>query len=246
MTGAGPTAVVLAAGKGTRMRSDLPKVLFPLAGRPLIEHVLDAVEGAGFSRVIVVVGFGQEKVRRALAGRDVLFSLQEPQLGTGHAAQCAEAHLEGFEGDEVILAGDVPLIRPATLTRLLETHRSRDADVTVLTALVPEPTGYGRVLREKDGSVRAIVEEKDCTEEERRVNEINSGIFAFRHPFLADALPRLRTDNRQAEYYLTDTVGMAVASRRPVQAVRVEDPMEVAGVNTPEQLKEAERWRERA
>jgi UDP-N-acetylglucosamine diphosphorylase/glucosamine-1-phosphate N-acetyltransferase len=228
------------------MRSDLPKVLFPLAGRPLIEYVLDAVEGAGFARVVVVVGFGEEKVRQALAGREVAFSRQEPQLGTGHAAQCAESHLEGFPGDEVILAGDVPLIRSATLIRLLETHRARGADVTVLTAHLPDPTGYGRILRAKDGSVRAIVEEKDCTEEDRKVNEINSGIFAFRHPFLAAALPRLRTENRQGEYYLTDTVGMAFAAQRPVHAVRVDDPMEVAGVNTPEQLEEAERWREKA
>jgi len=237
-------AVVLAAGKGTRMRSELPKVLFPLSGRPLIDHVLDAVEEVGFSRVVVVVGFRHEEVRRTLAGRDVEFALQEPQLGTGHAAQCAESHLDGFAGDEVILAGDVPLIRPATLTRLLRVHRDKGADVTVLTARVPDPTGYGRILRDPDGSVRAIVEEKDCTEEERRVDEINSGIFAFRRAFLVAALPRLRTDNRQKEYYLTDTVEMACREGRPVHAVLVDDPREVAGVNTREQLEEAERWRE--
>jgi bifunctional UDP-N-acetylglucosamine pyrophosphorylase/glucosamine-1-phosphate N-acetyltransferase len=234
-------AVILAAGKGTRMESTEAKVLVPLAGRPLIDHVLDTVLPLGFGRVLVVVGHQHERVRAALAGRPVEFVLQEPQNGTGHALQCAAPALHGFGGAVVVLAGDAPLLRPRTLSRLLAHHRETGAVITVLTAVVPDPDTYGRVLRDAGGRVTAIVEDTDCPPEQRGVREINSSIYAFDYPFLAGALPRLAADNRQGELYLTDTVGLAVGEERRVEGFRVEDPREVLGINTREQLAAAGR-----
>jgi len=235
-------AVILAAGKGTRMRSDLAKVLFPLAGRPLLLYVLDAVRRAGFGRTVVVVGHQADAVRRA-AGTEPAFVLQEPQLGTGHAVQCAMPALAGFDGAVVVLAGDVPLIRSRTLRRLVDRRREGGSLVTVLTAEVPDPAGYGRIVRGPGGEVAAIVEDKDATPAQRKIREINSGIYAFDRAFLDRGLPRLGNENRQGEYYLTDTVGMAVAEGGPVAGVRIEDPRELEGVNTPEQLEAMERVR---
>lgn len=232
-------AVILAAGKGTRMGSGEAKVLVPLAGRPLIDHVLDTVLSLGPDRVLVVVGHRHRQVRAALDGRGVEFVLQEPQNGTGHALQCAAPALEGFEGTVVVLAGDAPLLRRGTLTGLLERHRETGAVVTVLTAVVPDPDNYGRVLRNADKRVTAIVEDSDCPPEQRAVSEVNSSIYAFDYPFLADALPRLSADNRQGELYLTDTVETAVAEGKRVEAFRAEDYREVLGVNTPAQLEAA-------
>ena len=231
---------MLAAGKGTRMKADLAKVLFPIDGRPLIHFVLDAVEEAGFSRAVVIVGHQAELVRETLAGRDVEFALQAEQLGTGHAVLCAAPLLEGFTGDAAVLAGDAPLIRGATLRRMMERHRDARATVTVLTALLEDPSGYGRVLRDGPGGrVVAIVEDKDCSPEQKRIREINSSIYAFSYPFLAGALGRIDNRNRQGEYYLTDTVSLAFREGRPVEGIVVEDPAEVSGINTPEQLDRA-------
>jgi len=235
-------AVVLAAGKGTRMRADLAKVLFPIDGRPLIHFVLDAVEAAGFARAVVVVGHQHEAVRETLRGRRAEFALQAEQLGTGHAVRCAAPLLEGFSGDVAVLAGDAPLIRGETLRRMMAHHRETGATVTVLTALLEEPAGYGRVLRDPaDGRVVAIVEDKDCTPDQKRIREINSSIYAFSYPFLAGALGRIDNRNRQGEYYLTDTVALAFAEGRRVEGIVVEDPAEVSGINTPEQLEFARR-----
>ena len=237
MTGARETvALVLAAGKGTRMKSELPKVLFPIQGRPLIHHVLDAVGAAGFTRTVVVVGYEHQRVRDELADRGVEFALQAEQLGTGHAVMMAAPLLSETEGDAVVIAGDVPLIRPETLRALLDRRRETGAAVVVLTANLPDASGYGRILRDETGGVTAIVEHKDATETQRQVREINSSIYAFDILFLLDCLPRLNNDNRQGEYYLTDTVAMAVAAGRRVEAMVVEDFQEVSGVNTTEQL----------
>ena len=232
-------ALVLAAGKGTRMKSDLAKVLFPLEGRALIHHVLDAVEEAAFARTLVIVGHQHERVEEELSGRQVEFVLQEEQLGTGHAVQCAAPELAGYKGDVVILAGDAPLIRGRTLRELVEHHRRRAAAVTVLTAVLSDPSGYGRVVRDEEGRVVGIVEDKDCTPGQKKIQEINSSIYAMRWPFLSRVLPRLRRDNQQGEYYLTDSVGLAFAEHLPVEGIVVEDPREVAGINTLEQLEEA-------
>ena len=234
-------AVILAAGKGTRMRSDRAKVLAPLAGRPLLYHVLDAVDAVPFDRVIAIVGHQADRVREAVADRNVECVLQEPQLGTGHAVLCAAPLLAGVQGSIAVLAGDAPLIRPETLRALLTHHERARAAVTLLSAVLDDASGYGRVVR-KDGRVVAIVEDKDATPEERRIQEINSSIYAFDAAFLLRGLPALRNENRQGEYYLTDLVQMAFAEGRPVEGLPVGDPLEVAGINTLEQLEEAERY----
>ena len=235
------TAVVLAAGKGTRMKSDLAKVLFPIDGRPMVEHVLDAVEAARVERTIVVVGHQHERVREALATRMVEFALQAEQMGTGHAVMMAAPLLAGDRGDVVVLAGDVPLIRSGTIADLVASRRRTGVAVTVLTALLPDPTGYGRIIRDGEGRVIAIREHRDCAPGELEVREINSSIYAFHAPFLLRALPALERNNNQGEYYLTDTVGQAVAAGLAVDGLIVDDFQELAGVNTIEQLQESER-----
>lgn len=233
-------AVILAAGKGTRMKADLPKVLFPVGDQTMIEHVIGAVEQAGFTRSIAVIGFKHEQVREALGEDRIDFALQEEQLGTGHAVMQAAPQLEGETGVTVVLAGDVPLIRSETLSRLVEGHRQAAAAITILTAILPDATGYGRILRDEQGSVVAIREHKDCTPEQLEIKEINSAIYAFDTPFLLSCLPRLGQNNTQNEYYLTDAVSMAVEGGLKVEGVIVEDFQEVSGVNTTDQLAEME------
>jgi bifunctional UDP-N-acetylglucosamine pyrophosphorylase/glucosamine-1-phosphate N-acetyltransferase len=238
--GQNQVAIVLAAGVGKRMNSNLPKVLHPVLGRPMVDHVLDAVRAAGVPRVVVVVGHRAEQVRAALAGRNVEFALQAEQLGTGHAVLQTKPLLGGHRGTGLVLCGDTPLLTPETLGDLLATHRDTGAAATVLTAVVDDPTGYGRVLRGPDGAVRRIVEHKDATDEVRRVREINSGLFAFSLPDLFAALEQIGTDNAQGEYYLTDTLEILLGLSRRVSARACRDPREVLGVNTPEQLREVE------
>jgi bifunctional UDP-N-acetylglucosamine pyrophosphorylase / glucosamine-1-phosphate N-acetyltransferase len=180
-------AIVLAAGVGKRMKSDLPKVLHPVLGRPMLEHVLDAVRAAGVGRSIVVVGHQAERVRAVVAAPDVEFVLQAEQLGTGHAVMQAEPLLRGVRGTTFVLCGDTPILTSETLCELLATHRETKASATVLSALLEDPTGYGRVLRSADGAVTRIVEHKDANEAERRVREINSGLFTFALPDLFEA-----------------------------------------------------------
>jgi bifunctional UDP-N-acetylglucosamine pyrophosphorylase/glucosamine-1-phosphate N-acetyltransferase len=233
-------AIVLAAGAGKRMRSDLAKVLHPALGRPLLDHVIDAVRGAGVQRIVVVVGHQAAAVRAAMTSRGVEFALQTQQLGTGHAVQQAAPHFAARTGTTLVLCGDTPLLTSETLRDLLATHRESAAAATVLTALLDDPTGYGRVVRDPDGHVRKIVEHKDASASERAVREINSGLFAFSIPDLFTALERVRADNAQGEYYLTDTLEILLAMGRRVAARACRDAREVLGVNTPEQLREVE------
>ncbi len=233
-------AVVLAAGMGKRMRSDLPKVLHPALGQPLVQHVLAAVRRAGICRTVVVVGHQAERVRKTLAGEDLSFALQEPQLGTGHAVQQAEPHLRDFEGDVVVLCGDTPLLRAQTLVALHAAHVERNARATVLTAEVDDPTGYGRIVRAANGDVLRIVEHKDASEAEKSLREINSGLFVFDARSLFQALDKVGADNASREYYLTDTLEILRADGARVSAYRCDDPREVLGVNTPDQLREIE------
>ena len=228
--------VVLAAGKGTRMKSADPKVLHPAGGLPLIEHVLRAADSLSPATTVVVVGHVADRVKTALGKRlGLRFALQQPQLGTGHALLQAEPHLAGASGTVVLLSGDVPLLRPATLRALVETHRARGAAATVLTARVAGPHEYGRILRE-NGRIAAIVEHKDATAEQRRIDEINSGIYAFALEPLFGALKSLGAANAQGEYYLPDLIGIYRGQGRTVEAVLLEDSREILGVNSRREL----------
>ena len=231
-----PTVVVLAAGKGTRMRSALPKVLHAIAGKPMLGHVLDAAAAVSAGRLVVVYGHGGDAVPGSFAGRGIRFALQEPQLGTGHALQQALPHLP-HEGSTLVLYGDVPLIRPETLTRVL----SHEGALCLLTAILPDPAGYGRIIRDASGNVVRIVEEKDATAEQKGVREINTGIIAAPNTALRDWLGRLTNDNAQREYYLTGVVPMAIADGIAVVTEGVGATWEIQGVNSREQLAELER-----
>ena len=241
----GSAAIILAAGKGTRMQSDLPKVAVRLAGRPLIRYVLDATIEAGVDRIVAVVGYRREVVVEAIGSLPVRTVVQEEQRGTGHAVMMAAPLLKGQSGPVVVLAGDIPLIRASTIAELLRHHARTGAAVTVLTADLIDPSGYGRIVRGPDGGVLGIVEEKDATPEICRIREINSSIYAFDWSFLEPALGRLTSQNAQGEYYLTDTLTMAVQEGRLVEAIKVAEPAEVSGVNTVEQLAELEEARNR-
>ncbi len=242
--------IIMAAGKGTRMKSRIPKVLQRLAGRPLLHHVLGQAASLQARRVVVVTGHGATEVEAAcavLAGVGGTFELkfvrQEPQLGTGHAVQQATPALAG-DGTVVVLSGDVPLTQAATLRALVEAGAGER--LALLTVRLPDPTGYGRIVRGEGGTVQRIVEHKDANDAERAIDEVYSGIMAVPAQRLAGWLARLTNDNAQGEYYLTDIVSMAVADGVPVAAHCIGDALQVAGVNSPAQLAELERAHQRA
>jgi bifunctional UDP-N-acetylglucosamine pyrophosphorylase/glucosamine-1-phosphate N-acetyltransferase len=228
--------VILAAGKGTRMKSADPKVLHRAAGFSLIEHVLRAADAVRPSTTVVVIGHLAERVKTAMPKRlGLRFALQQPQLGTGHALLQAEPHLAGKSGTVVLLSGDVPLLRPATLRALVDAHTARGAAATVLTARMDCPQGYGRIVRQ-DGRIAAIVEEKDATPAERDIDEINSGIYAFALEPLFAALKTIGAANVQGEYYLPDLVRIYRERGLVVETVSLDDPREILGVNSRREL----------
>ncbi|MFD1531115.1 bifunctional UDP-N-acetylglucosamine diphosphorylase/glucosamine-1-phosphate N-acetyltransferase GlmU [Pseudonocardia aurantiaca] len=238
-------AIVLAAGDGTRMRSSVPKVLHPIAGRSLLGHAVHAVAALEPEHLVVVVGHGREQVRDTVEGlsaelaRPVLTAEQEKRLGTGHAVRCGiDALPAGVTGPILVTYGDVPMLEPATLTELLREHAGSGAAITLLTTELPDPSGYGRVLRESDGTVTRIVEDADATPEQRTVREVNSGVYAFDGEFLTTALGRLRSANSQGELYLTDLVQIAHDDDTDVRAVPCPDGWQVRGVNDRVQLAE--------
>jgi bifunctional UDP-N-acetylglucosamine pyrophosphorylase/glucosamine-1-phosphate N-acetyltransferase len=231
--------VVLAAGKGTRMKSDRPKVLHPVAGLALIDRVLDTATALGPATLTLVIGHGADAVRVHLAGRaGVGFAVQDPPLGTAHALQQADAALSGHTGTVVLLSGDVPLLRAATLERLLDAHRQAGAAATVLTGVLERPYGYGRIVRDAEGAIIRIVEERDATRAEREIQEINSGIWAFDLAPLFDALRSIAAENAQGEFYLTDLVGIYRRRGAPVATLTVDDAQEIRGINSRTELAE--------
>ena len=234
--------IVLAAGQGKRMRSDLPKVLHPIGGRPLLAHVLETARALNPRKTVIVHGHGADQVRAAFAQAPVEWVLQAEQLGTGHAVQQALAHLDR-EGDVLILYGDVPLVRVESLKRLVEAARE---GLAVMTTEVDEPKGYGRIVRGSGGAVERIVEEKDASSAERAIREINAGFMALNGKRLDGWLGSIGNRNAQKEYYLTDVVMLAVNEGIRVSAVKVDDPMEVAGVNSKAELAALERAFQRA
>ena len=232
----GATALILAAGEGTRMKSELPKVAHALLGVPMVSYVVDAARTAGCDRVVVVTGHRAEVVEELLG--DVECVRQDRQLGTGHAVMCARDALEEA-GSLLVLSGDSPLIRPETIAALVAERESTGAAAVVLTANLGDPTGYGRIVREPDGGVSAIVEQKDCTPDQCAIDEVNTGTYCFDAAALFEHLDRLDTDNAQGEFYLTDMVSLFVAEGLGVAAVTGDDPQETLGINSRIQLAEA-------
>ncbi len=227
---------ILAAGRGSRMKSQLPKVLHPLGGSSLVERVLACAESVQPQRRLVIVGYGGEQVQQALAHLPAVeFVEQAEQLGTGHAIQQVMPHLQGFQGSLLVLNGDVPLLRPQTLTALLQTHETHGNAATILTAQMPDPKGYGRVFCNDQNIVTQIVEDRDCTPAQRQNRRVNAGIYCFDWEALAQVLPTLQANNQQQEYYITDAVNFL----SPVMAVDVEDHQEILGINDRKQLSAA-------
>ncbi len=224
---------ILAAGRGTRMKSTLPKVLHTLGGRSLVERVLDSCQCLAPQRRFAIVGYQAEQVKATLQSHlDVEFVEQQQQLGTGHAIQQLLPHLQGFDGDLLVLNGDVPLLRPETLEKLIEVHQSNHNSATILTANLPNPAGYGRVFCHENNTLKQIVEDRDCSAAQKQNQRVNAGVYCFRWADLEKVLPQLQANNDQKEYYLTDAVNYLA----PVMVMDVEDYEEILGINDRKQL----------
>ena len=236
-------AVILAGGKGKRMQSDLPKVLHPLNGKSMIQHAVDHVREAGVQDVIVVVGYGRDLVMAELAGQ-VHFAVQEQQLGTGHAVQQALPLLEGTSGPVVICYGDMPLLSPATVRRLIAAQAQPGVAGAILTIVLDNPPDFGRVVRDAAGRPRKVVEVKDCTPEELALKEVNVGVYCFDAEALCWALPRLSNENAQHEYYLTDVVEILAQAGQHVETVQTDSLEETLGINDRAHLEYAERLKD--
>ncbi|KXH86828.1 bifunctional UDP-N-acetylglucosamine diphosphorylase/glucosamine-1-phosphate N-acetyltransferase GlmU [Sporosarcina sp. HYO08] len=232
-------AIVLAAGQGTRMKSDLYKVLHPVCGKPMVEHVIDHIRSLNANRIVTIVGYGAEAVEEVL-GEKSEYALQKEQLGTAHAVQQAEQLIGDLEGTTIVVCGDTPLIRPETMEALIAHHDKTSAKATILTAYADDPTGYGRIIRGEDGQVLRNVEQKDATEEEQKVTEINTGTYCFNNRALFETLKKVKNDNAQGEYYLPDVVGILQSENERVSAYVTEDFSETLGVNDRVVLSEAE------
>ncbi len=233
--------IILAAGKGKRMKSDLPKVLHPLNERPMVHYVIDVAEKIGSQKIVLVVGHKKELVMEATKDRNVLYAVQEEQLGTGHAVLQTREIFKDFDGDILVLSGDVPLLTTDTLHRLMKIHQEEQPYATLLTAKMDDPTGYGRIVRDEKGYVRKIVEHKDADEEIRKIKEINVGIYIFKSRPLFETLPRVSNDNSQGEYYLPDVVKIWVDEGKKVVPVLAPNVEETHGINNPQQLLQAEK-----
>ncbi len=235
--------VILAAGKGTRMNSDLPKVLHKLQSKPLIDYVIDESELLNPKEIILVVGFKKESVIKHTQSRiNLKYTTQIEQLGTGHAVLQTNELLKNRKGHILILYGDVPNIKASTLQPIVSDHISNNRDLTLITAEIDDPTGYGRIIRDKNGNLLKIVEEKDCSDDEKKIKEWNPGIYIFKIPEVFKILNNIKTNNASKEYYLTDAIGLAQQSNMQIKAIKIKNSDEVIGVNTADQLKELEDW----
>lgn len=226
-------AIILAAGKGTRMKSEMNKVMHPIIDRPMLAYIVEALKATGVERIVVVVGYQAESIMDAFP--DLEFAVQSPQLGSGHAVMQAR-QLEGEEGDTLIINGDGPCIQPETLERLFEANQ--DASLTLLSAVLEDGAHYGRIVRDEDGSVKAIVEAKDASPEEKEIREINAGMYCFKNKDLFEGLKQLTNDNAQHEYYLTDLASILSRQGKKVEAMVIEDRDEVMGINDCVELSE--------
>ncbi|MBI4481950.1 MAG: bifunctional UDP-N-acetylglucosamine diphosphorylase/glucosamine-1-phosphate N-acetyltransferase GlmU [Acidobacteria bacterium] len=226
------SVLILAAGKGTRMKSNHAKVLHTLAGRPMVQYVCDAAEPLHPRHMYLVIGHQGEQVQKALDGPSVRWLWQRDQKGTGHAVLCFQEAHPGASGDLLLLYGDTPLIRTETLRRLVDHHRATGAHATLLTARVENPLGYGRILRDGSGRIQAIVEERDASTDQKQIREINTGIYCFQTAPLFDAIRRISSNNSQGEYYLTDVIGLEAAAGLRIESMATEDRYEYAGINS--------------
>ncbi|MEL7472276.1 MAG: NTP transferase domain-containing protein [Planctomycetota bacterium] len=233
----------MAAGKGTRMKSDLPKVVHPVGDRPMVCAVVDACLAAGCDRIVVIVGYKQELVREALTGYDAVeYVVQDEQLGTGHAVQCARSAFEpAFEGDCFVLAGDGPLIRAETLDTLLARHREAGAGASLATSVIADPTGYGRIVRDASGTFAAIVEQKNASPEQLEIREVNPSYYCFRTRDLFRALERVERNELTGEYYVTDAPSLLMDEGQRVEVIDAVPPEDVLSINTLEQLADVDR-----
>lgn len=228
-------AIILAAGEGKRMKSNTPKVLHKVCGKEMINHVIDNIRKSGVEEVSVVIGKGADKVRKGTESRNIFYSVQEEQLGTGHAVMCAEEFLKGKKGSVAIFVGDGPLITEETVTKLTKYHEEQKCSATILTSIMSDPLKYGRIIRNSQGEVEKIVEFKDCNEEEVKVNEINSGMYCFDIDILLNTLGKLNNNNNQGEYYLTDVIEIFKNEGKKVGAIAV-DVEEITAVNSKAEL----------
>jgi len=236
----GPVAIILAAGHGKRMKSNKAKVLHEVCGQPMIRYVVDAARQAGCKTIIVVVGFGADEVRAYLANEpDILFATQEQQLGTGDAVRVCQDMLQGYQGPAVVLVGDEPLIRPEPIAELLARMEREEASCLMGTSVVPDPSGFGRIVRNEEGQFLKIVEQRDCTPDQARIQEVNPSCYMFELPGLWDALAKLDTGNAQGEYYLTDAPSWLLHMGRKVMALPVLNANDILGVNTRQHLAQA-------
>ncbi len=233
------TAVILAAGQGTRMVSDLPKVLHPLCGQPMVHYALEITGQAGMEKPVLVTGHGAEKVQQKVGGKAV-FTVQQPQLGTGHAVQTAQPLLEGKTDQVVVITADMPLLKAESIRQLVETQKANEGPVTMMTVIAEDPRGFGRVVRGADGGVDAIVEEAACTPDQLKIRELNISVYCFRADWLWQALKRVKI-SAKGEYYLTDVVAIAREDGHKVRAIILPDEKEAIGINTRVHLAEAEK-----
>jgi UDP-N-acetylglucosamine diphosphorylase/glucosamine-1-phosphate N-acetyltransferase len=230
-------AVIMAAGRGRRMEGELPKVLHDFGGKPMLKWVVALARAVGAEPVIMIVGSQDAQIKAALPDENLEYVMQEKPLGTGHAVSLAAPLLDGKRGDALILSGDVPAISPASVEKLLANHRRHNAAATMLTAEVPDPSGYGRVLTDEAGHFLGVVEDKDATSEEKLLRRINSGIYVFKIPALLNSLPLIRNDNKQKEYYLPDALYILKEQSQTVAVENANDYREILGVNTKAELR---------
>lgn len=232
------SVLILAAGKGTRMESKLPKVLHPIAGKPMVSHVIQRAVELGAEKIVTIIGYRHEMVKSEICNEPTEFAYQLKQLGTGHAVLQCQDNLSNFDGNVLILSGDVPLITTSTLNSLLKTHINSNCDATILTAEIDDPTGYGRVIRNDKNNLSKIVEHKDASDDELAVKEINAGIYIFESKLLFELLPQVKNENAQGEYYLPDVLTLLLEQNKKVAIEKTNNITEILGVNNIKQLQQ--------
>ena len=237
----GLATIILAAGKGTRMKSDLAKVLHPICGKPMLWYLVELSQKLGSGKTVVVAGHQAAMIENTMEGQNLIYACQEKQLGTAHAVLQAGDALRHFDGDVLILCGDVPLLLPSTIEDLLEKHRAGGNAITVMTAILNDPGSYGRVIKNEEGEVLKIVEARDAGAEERAIKEINTGIYCAKNAFLFEAVRKIDNKNTQGEYYFTDIFEIARRENRKTGSFIIDDSSEAMGINTPDDLEAAEK-----